>query len=342
MDEPYTKCELYWPSFILALSLLLIISISVYGNFISNIGMMNSSTVGQSFKNMACSIAIFTDDLLNGNTTTNGTFFTGLNVFSSSLSSLNGNLTNIKNNLTDVSNLVSGTTYTAVNNIQTVQTSVKKIPDNAGTGTMALVYNTPINSAATTGTLPSTFVNILGTSSANGSLLSNLYVSIEYARLMMQGIKNNSNTFAGQVATIQTSISTMQTTLTSLTNDVTSMDSNLGTLLSLFNMPSSFGSIGVQAFYGFLIGFSCLALLGMLLTTCCDKPGCRHLMYFACIFLFLGGIVGFLISVLFSIMVPTFTWTCSFLSVAMTNSTGFSGNYSLIQPTLELCSAIQQ
>lgn len=30
-DEQYSKCELYWPTTVLVLSLLLIISISVYG-----------------------------------------------------------------------------------------------------------------------------------------------------------------------------------------------------------------------------------------------------------------------------------------------------------------------
>lgn len=70
---------------------------------------------------MGCSLAIFTDDLLNGNVTTDGTsFFTGLNIFSTSLTSLSGNLTNIQGNLTDLSNLASGTTYTDVNNLLTV------------------------------------------------------------------------------------------------------------------------------------------------------------------------------------------------------------------------------
>lgn len=92
---------------------------------------------------------------------------------------MNGNLTNIKNNLTDLSNLASGTTYTSVNNLLTVQNNyIKKIPDNAGTSTMALTYNTPISSSSTTGTLPSSFINILGTYTTSNTLVYNLYSSI--------------------------------------------------------------------------------------------------------------------------------------------------------------------
>lgn len=129
---------------------------------------------------MGCSLAIFTDDLLNGNvTTSNNSFFTGLNVFSNSLVKLSNNLTNINTTLNDLSNTASGTSYTAVNNLATVQTTyIKKIPDNAGTAAMNLVYTTPINQATTTGTLTSSFVNILGQWSTSGSLLYNLYVSV--------------------------------------------------------------------------------------------------------------------------------------------------------------------
>lgn len=139
----------------------------------------------------------------------------------------------------------------------------------------------------------------------------------------MQGIKNNSNSFSTQIATIQSQITPMQTTLNNLISNVNSMDSSLSSMLSLLNMPSSFGNIILQSFYGFLIGFSCLGLLGVILTCCCDKPGCRNLMYFSCVFLFIGALIAFIVSFLFSLLVPVFTWTCDFLAVASTNSTSF-------------------
>lgn len=83
--------------------------------------------------------------------------------------------------------------------------------------------------------------------------------------------------------------------------------------------------MGIQVFFGVVIGFSCLALLGALLTVCCDKYGCRHLMYFSCLFLFIGALVGFFISTLFSVLVPFFTWTCSYLDYTILSSANFQG-----------------
>jgi len=139
----------------------------------------------------------------------------------------------------------------------------------------------------------------------------------------MNGIKSNSSTFNSQVTNIQSSISTIQTTLNNLISNVNSMDSGLGTYLNFFKIPQSYGNIGMQGFYGFLLGFSFIALVGLILTACCDKAGCRYLMYFACIFLFIGGFLGFFIAVIFSVMVPVFAWTCDFLSVSVASSSGF-------------------
>lgn len=150
----------------------------------------------------------------------------------------------------------------------------------------------------------------------------------------MNGIKSNSSTFSGQVATIQSSVSSIQTTLNSLISNVNSMDSGLGTYLGYLKIPKSYGNLGMQAFYGGLIGFSSLALLGLLLTACCDKTGCRYLMYFSCMFLFLAGFLAFFVSFLFSVFVPVFSWTCDYLTVAVGSSSGFKSIFYLIKQTL--------
>lgn len=281
-------------------------------------------------------MAIFTDDLLNGNVTTDGSsFFTGLNVFSSNLNKLSGNLSAINTALSDLSSTSSGTSYTAVNSIATAQTTIKKIPDNAGTALMNLVYSTPINAGTTTGTLTSSFSGILGKWDSPNTLMYNLFYSIEYARLLMQGIKSSSNTFSGQIATITSQITPMQNTINSLIDNINSMDSGLSLFLSIINLGSSFGSVGLQAFYGFLITFSAFSLLAAFVMCCCDKPGCRNLMYFSCAFLFIGAFVAFIIAVIFSVLVPVFTWTCDFLSVAFSSSAGFNSTLLSIQVTSE-------
>jgi hypothetical protein len=270
-------------------------------------------------------MAIFTDDLLNGNVTTNGSsFFTGLNVFSNNLAKLSGNLSSINTALNDLSSTSSGTSYTAVNNIATATTAIKKIPDNAGTAQMNLVYNTPINAGTTTGTLTSSFSGILGKWDSANTLMYKLYYSIEYVRLMMQGIKTSANTFSGQIVNITSQITPMQANITSLISSINSMDSGLSSFLAIISLGSSFGSIGLQAFYGFLIVFSSFSLLGVIVMCCCDKPGCRNLMYFSCMFLFIGAFAAFMIAILFSVLVPVFTWTCDYLSVAFASNAGFT------------------
>lgn len=142
----------------------------------------------------------------------------------------------------------------------------------------------------------------------------------------MNGIKTSSNNFAGQVNNIQSNIASVNTTIQALITDVNSMDSALSGLLYLVNLPAVYGNLGMQAFYGALVGFSIFGLLGVMLTACCRKVGCRHLMYLSCFVLFLVGWLVFSIAVLFSILVPIFTWTCSYLDIALASSTGFQSN----------------
>ncbi len=66
----------------------------------------------------------------------------------------------------------------------------------------------------------------------------------------------------------------------------------------------------ITAFFGVIVGLSVLVILGALLMTFCEKYKCRYLIYFSCIFLFLIGIVGFLLSTLLSAIVPVVYFTC--------------------------------
>jgi len=103
-------------------------------------------------------------------------------------------------------------------------------------------------------------------------------------------------------------------------------DDTLSNMLSFMVTPSSYGSMAVQTFYGVMIGFSSLTLLGVILTVCCGKFGCRNLMYFSCIFLFIAALIGFIIAIALSIFVPVFGWTCSYLDATFKDSINFNAN----------------
>ena len=165
--------------------------------------------------------------------------------------------------------------------------------------------------------------------------MQKLYLSISVVKISIDAIKSNAATFDSGVAALTAELTPMKNVVIDLVTDIEGMDSSFGAIVGLFSMPSSFGDMGMQAFYGFLIGFSFFALLGALLTACCNKPGCRFLMYFACIFLFIGGFLSLFISIIFSLLVPTFTWTCAYLDVTLADKIGFNGTSLFIQLTLE-------
>lgn len=89
-------------------------------------GFTNAADYGTPTSSLVCSLAILTDDVLNGNTTVDGTvFFAGLNTLVANLGDLNTNLTNIKNNITDLADMAAGTTYTAQQNVDAVMTKIQ-------------------------------------------------------------------------------------------------------------------------------------------------------------------------------------------------------------------------
>lgn len=116
------------------------------------------------------------------------------------------------------------------------------------------------------------------------------------------------------------------TSVTNIRDQLVTADDSLGSTLKPATNVRTYGTMGVQVFYGVVILFSFFAILGALLTACCDKYGCRHLMYFSCIFLFIIALFGFFISIILSIFVPLTTWACDFLDTTFKDQAGFSAN----------------
>lgn len=76
---------------------------------------------------MGCSVAIFVDDLLNGNVTSNGSkFFTGLNTLYAEIDNLDAKLVDINGNFSDLQS-TAGTSHSqqALDSVTTAQTRVK-------------------------------------------------------------------------------------------------------------------------------------------------------------------------------------------------------------------------
>jgi uncharacterized protein YukE len=273
------------------------------------------------------------DDLLNGNVTLSGTtFFTGLNTLSNELSNLNANLNNINNNFSDFTTTGAGSASdTLLTDLGTAKSNVQQIPDTSSPYQLVLAYQTPIDSS--TGTTDSTFKVVLGDYSNSSSLVGAVYTAINAIYTSITQMRTDAASFSSTWNSVGAAVSSIQSQISSITSSITSVDSNLEGALGNVKKAGDNGNVGLQAFYGVFIGFGFFALLGTLLTACCDKYGCRYLMYFSCFFLFIAGLIGFFIAVLISIFIPAVTWGCSFLDVTLASQAGFNGTPAFTQPT---------
>ena len=86
-------------------------------------------------------------------------------------------------------------------------------------------------------------------------------------------------------------------------------------------------TIGVSVYFGVVIGFTVLAIIGCLLMSFCDKFKCRYLIYFACVILFLAALIGFLLSTIFSIMTPALYYSCEFVDYSFSSPANFKESF---------------
>lgn len=291
---------------------------------------------------MTCASSIVLDDLMNGNVTTDGSsFFSGLNQINIQLGYLNGNLTAINNTMVNLAPSSSNMTNVQ-NDATSALTAIAKIPNNqnAGGNMNAISYNTPFNSASPTATINSIFPPILG-SSTTGGYVGTVYTLVNAAKSSITSISNAADDFNQQASNFQGGVAALQSTITNFSNFISNADNNSYTYMDTISNKKSLINLGVQVVYGVTIGLASMMLLGTLLVAFCDKPKCRYLMYFSCFLLFFIGLMGFLMSIIFSIITPTVYFGCQFIDFSLSSSTNFDSNFNLIQATSRISLRIQ-
>jgi len=291
-------------------------------NFIA--GLSKATTFKKGIADIQCSVSMFIDDVINGNVTSDGTaFFTGIDPLITSVNNLNTNMGTIQ---TQLSNLDTGLTNVALHS-NTTRDDIRLVPKNlAADGNAPITYKTNISSTfgTTTGTVDSLFVSILG-SSGNGGIIGNFYSTMVTTASTLNGIKSGAASFVSGASGFSSSTSGMTGDLGKVKDQINSMDSSLKSFLDLMETPKDMGTLVINLIYGIMLGLSVLALLGVVLMTFCDKYKCRYLMYFSCVILFFLGLLGFLLAIIFSIIVPVLFLLCEWLDVTIT-STGFATN----------------
>lgn len=301
----------------------------------SIIGLSRSGDIQSSYEAVGCSAAIAFDDLLNGNVSTAGTFFVGLQPLVTSLGDLKSQLNNVNSQVSDLS-------YTdntkilrqAYDEGTALLDELSKVPNGAVGGSItAYSYN---NFDGTVGTTPSLFPNLLGAADHAANTRSGA-MNVSYTVIdgineqVLANIGKNVDNFSSQIGTVGSTIDSVVSTVNGTLGTISSFNGMLDSMGTIISPYTSITTTAVTAFFAVFIGLGILGIIGVILMTCCDKYGCRYLLYFVCLILFVLGIISFLLAVIFSIITPVIYLGCDFISVTVSSQANFTTN---IQPML--------
>lgn len=286
-------------------------------------GITRASIMGDSIKTMQCGIALTLDDILNGNITQDGsTFFIGLTPLSTKLVDLRNNVTDIIGNLTGT--VQSGSANVAAACVSS-KTGLETVADTTANTSYAGTYTSP--TPGSPATLPSGFATVLGDPTQSSTAIGIMYTVFEQLRSTFDNLSTQTSSLSGATASIQSGIDGVVTTLSNFTTIISDADTSIGSTAGTADTYLEYLKYGFLGFYGAGIGIAVLGLLGVVIMSCFDKPGCRYLVYFSCVIMFILCIVGFLISFFMSLIIPVLYLVCSTINTATASSAAFVSNH---------------
>jgi hypothetical protein len=290
--------------------------------------------ITSTFNSVSCASSMILDDILNGNVTSDGSsFFVGLNQLHTQLGHLSANLTAINSTMSALQ--PNSSNLTAVNTAAaTALTHIAQIPNNldAGGDMNPILYPTPLNAPTHTSTTSSSFPAVLG-SSTTGGYVGTLYSAVRAAKDAIASISSAAGSFVAQTSTLQASLGGLQSTVKNFSSFVVDIDGSFYNSLSSASSNTNYILTGVKVLYAATIAMASLMLLGALLVSFCDKTNCRYLVYITCFFLFLLGLLGFLLSIVFSVLTPVVYFGCQYMSFSLASSANFNSTYLAIEAT---------
>lgn len=287
---------------------------------VSAMGISNAGTFKEGLGDIQCSLSMMLDDVVNGNLTTAGQYFIGVDPLITQIGALNSNVGVVNTSMTNLNSTLNGLGAIFI----AMAENVKKVPDGLG-GPAVINYMGDIGTAGASTPIASAFVDVLGDDTKPDSVVGGLYPTLSSLGALLNDIKAGSAGFAGQIDSFTGQIGAITNDLDKVRVQMRDLDNSLSSSLDILETPKSMGTLVISLIYGIMLGLSVLALLGVVLMTFCDKYKCRYLMYFSCVILFFLGILGFLIAIIFSIIVPVMFFLCEWLDVTLQSST-FSGN----------------
>lgn len=189
-----------------------------------------------------------------------------------------------------------------------------------------LSYNTPLNNTVSTGSINSTFIDILGSFSTSTGLVMDLYNSINPFWKNVSGLQNASrdlNLFlpAYDIA-FSIAVSNASSVQSSTSGDINSIDN---TLSNTSNSTEGY-SIGLIVYY---VGLLLVCLLAIL-SACCMNINrykcCRYFLYLFCVLSFIGALFGFLLAIFYSVATPAAVWGCDYYNDTISSQGAFQSN----------------
>lgn len=291
-------------------------------------GITRADAVDTAVTKLGCAALITADDILNGNVTESGSsFFTGIQTIYNQLSTLQGLMTNINTNIADAQNTNPPPTamYNAKQALSTAKTDVTKVPTGVANAHLTITYTLPVSG---TGSYNSYFPDtVLGNSSSATTTIvgANLQL-LNSMETLLDAIANNASSFASASGSFNTAtVDSAKQQIDDLIKQVADYDTKITDYHNNYYTYVKAGSITIiAAVFSFVIIFSVLGLIATILMTFCDKYSCRYLLYCACCWLLIMGIISFAIATVLSIFSPIVVTSCGTIKNALSSTTEFN------------------
>jgi flagellin-like hook-associated protein FlgL len=184
--------------------------------------------VGDSIRKTGCSAALISNDLLFGNTSKDGkSFFSGFEQISKQIGSLQVNLGNISSQFT---NLAPGspTMDDALHLLALSKTDTIRLSNNDAAGTdLLLAYPVPINQSTPTGSVPSSFPQVLGSYSSRSGITWAIYSALDALDSTLLSLRTSAVEYNNELANLNSGITEIQNKTSRIMLDIEDTDSTL-------------------------------------------------------------------------------------------------------------------
>lgn len=181
-------------------------------------------------------------------------------------------------------------------------------------------YNSPLNSAPTTTTTPSTFPAALGDKDTADTFVFKKYNELIATRAALEVITLSADEFKNGISNFSSGIDSAIQDVNDGAADITRSDEE--TDKNLQNIQDDFVVIAVVVVYvmlGCFVLFGLIVFIAALCMFCCKKSGCRYLLYFGCSFLVFFGFLSFILATGFAVATPVSHFGCTYIESGLSS-----------------------